>query len=205
MSVVEETPSSEQQQTTNEEQTTEEQKALVNQDQKPEMKPEEKPEPVVVEPVTADALKIPEGLTIPDENKTEFLEILNGDLSPSDRANALIALQAKVMEKAQETDSTAWTKMQEDWQGEVKSDPDVGGAKLQPTLTNIGKLIDEYGSSELRDVFDLTGAGNNVHVIKFLNKIAGKLTEGGHEVGKPVQAVDTEAAKAARMFPSMKG
>jgi len=37
----------------------------------------------------------------------------------------------------------------------------------------------------LRGVFDLTGAGNNVHVIKFLAKIAADLGEPGPVSGRP--------------------
>lgn len=92
--------------------------------------------------------------------------------------------------------------MQKEWRDAVKADPEIGGEKLQPSLDKIGRLINEYGSDELLETMAITGAGNNVHVIKFLNKVAEKLTEGGPVVGSPATAREDAAS---RMFPSMKG
>ena len=163
-----------------------------------------KPEPEVVapsEPVTVDTLVIPEGLEVPEAARDKFLEILNGELSPTDRANALLTLQKETLEQAAVAAEDAFGKTQSEWQAEVKADPDVGGDKLQPTLTNIAKLIDEYGNQELRDVFAVTGAGNNVHVIKFLSKLSEQLTESQLAIGSPTASPDSTADK---LYPSMK-
>jgi hypothetical protein len=170
--------------------TTEEPKSLLS-------------EPVAPEPLTAEQLTLPEGFTANDELVTEFLGVVNnGELSPSDRANALIALQTKALSVASEANSKAWDDMQTEWQTAVKADPDIGGANLQPVLANVSKLLAEYGSTELLDIMATTGAGNNVHVIKFLNTLSGKLTEGGAVSGSPSS---TEASTASKLFPSMKG
>lgn len=161
----------------------------------------EEPKIEPVEPIKFDELTIPEGYNVVEPLKDKFLEILNGELSPKDRANALLDLHKQTTDAALEADSSAWDGMQEEWKNEAKAE---FGAELQPTLTNIAKLIDEYGSPELRGAFDLTGAGNNPHVIKFLGKIAGVLTEGTH-VGGTSNVQLTEAQKAARLYPSMKG
>jgi hypothetical protein len=163
-------------------------------------KPPEEP-PAAVEPLTLENLTLPEGFEAQPELSTKFLEILNGDLSPKDRADALLALHGETLTAASEAGSKAWDDMQTQWKDEVKSDPDIGGAKLQPALTNIGKLLDEFGDDQLKPLFDTTGAGNNVHMIKFLNKIAGVLTEGNFfKAGSP-SGNDPDAA-AKRMFPS---
>lgn len=165
-------------------------------------KPEPEPAP---EPLTIDKLTLPENFEIPEAVGTELLEILNGDQPPLDRANALIALHAKTLAEAQEADSKAWENMQTEWRNEVKADTEIGGDKLQPTLNSVGKLVSEFGNDEVKKVFDVTGAGNNVHMIKFLNKIANVLTEGNYFTsGAPGVDKSPEAA-AKRMFPSMKG
>jgi hypothetical protein len=159
--------------------------------------------PVVVEPLTAEQIQLPEGFEAQPELISEFVDLMNNaELSASDRANALIALQSKTLAAASEANSKAWDDMQTDWQTEVKADPDIGGAKLQPTLANVSKLLSEYGSDELLSVMNVTGAGNNLHVIKFLNTIAGKLTEGGVVQGAPVSG---DKSLASSMYPSMKG
>lgn len=163
------------------------------------------PEPEPVEPLKLEDVTVPEGFELQPEMANKFLEILNGDMAPKDRANALIALHGETMSAASEASSKAWEDMQTEWKDEAKADPDIGGAKLQPTLTNIGKLIDEFGDEKVRGVFDLTGAGNNPHMIKFLGKIADKLTEGNFfKASSPSNADDPNAA-AKRLFPSMKG
>lgn len=202
MSEEQETPNSETPVTpTEEEQTT-----LIT-EPKPEEKPAEEPkveepkeEAKEVVPLTAEDLTIPEGFEAIEPLRDDFLKILNdGELSGKDRANALLDLHVKTINAAQEADSKAFGDMQETWKTEAKNE---FGDKLQPTITSVAKLIDEYGSDELRNVFNFTGAGNNVHVIKFLGKIADTLTEGTHVGGAPRGEL-TEEDKARRIFPSM--
>lgn len=176
------------------EQKTEEQKTA-------EQKTEETKVEVV--PLTVEALAAPEGFEIEPAMAEDFLKIVNdGEMDPKDKANALIALHAKTITAASEASSVAFDEMQTKWRDEVKADPDIGGAKLQPTIANVGKLLDEFGNAELKEVFDFTGAGNNIHVIKFLNVIADKLTEGKFFTGGLPSKSDDPDAAARRMYPS---
>lgn len=155
-------------------------------------------------PLTAEDITFPEGLEISDERRDEALSIINNrELSPKEQLQALVDLQGKLAKEASDTISGSWASTQKEWQDAVKADPTIGGDKLPATLAAVNKLVSEYGSPELVEAFALTGAGNNVHVIKFLNTVAGKLLEGGLVPGgSPTnQAGDA----ASRMFPSMKG
>lgn len=163
--------------------------------------PAVEPEPFV--PLTAEDIVLPEGFTAEPELQSKFLEALNNqDLSLKDRANALVALQAEVLAKASEASSTAWDNMQVEWREAVKADPVVGGDKMVDALASVNKLVTEFGSPELDQVFALTGAGNNVHMVKFLHTLSQKLTEGGFTQGQPANA-DKNAAQL--LYPSMKG
>lgn len=154
-------------------------------------------------PLTSADFKLPEGAVLQDSVRDEFLGVLNNkELTPAAQAQALVDLQAKVSKEASEAGSQAWTDMQTQWQTEVKNDPDVGGAKLDTNLAGIGKLIDTYGSNELRAVMDLTGAGNNVHVVKFLANVAKQLTEGAPVSGGT--PTTTEESLASILYPTMK-
>lgn len=165
---------------------------------------EEAPPPVLEDtPLSATDITIPEDLVIDETLRDEFIGLLNDkEKSPAERAQALVDLQVKAATAASEASSKAWTDMQTEWRDAVKADSDVGGDKLEPALGRVGKLISEYGSEELSSVLDLTGAGNNVHVIKFLDKMAQRLTEGGAFPGLPG---GQQATAASRLFPSMKG
>lgn len=166
--------------------------------------PVEPVQPTAVEPLSFDQLKMPEGFTVSEDLSKSFVDLMNNtELSPTERAQSLVDLQAQAATQLAEANTAAWNKVQDDWKAEVKADPVIGGAKLEGTLTSIGKLVTEYGTPELRQTFDLTGAGNNIHVIRFLDKIASQLTEGGFVSGSPPQSGDKSAASI--MFPSMKG
>lgn len=154
-------------------------------------------------PLTASDITFPEGMTVQDADRDSFLGILNNrEMTPAQQAQALVDLQATVAQQASEAGSQAWTDMQDQWVNEVRNDPDVGGQRFDANIANIGKLIDEFGSDELRAVMDITGAGNNVHVVKFLANVASRLTEGSQiSGGNPTM---TEASVADLMYPSMK-
>lgn len=154
-------------------------------------------------PLTASDITFPEGMTVQDADRDSFLGILNNrEMTPAQQAQALVDLQATVAQQASEAGSQAWTDMQDQWVNEVRNDPDVGGQRFDANIANIGKLIDEFGSDELRAVMDVTGAGNNVHVVKFLANVASRLTEGSQiSGGNPTM---TEASVADLMYPSMK-
>lgn len=128
-------------------------------------------------PMKLDEIKVPEGLEVDETVAKPFVEIVNKFGLGRDAVAELVTLQANAMKAASEKSTQVWTKMQEDWTAAVKADPDIGGEKLAPALGQIAKLIDHYKIPELRAAFDLTGAGNNPHVIKFLSKIANDLGE----------------------------
>ena len=163
-----------------------------------------KPEPVTeFVPLTASDITFPEGLEINETLRDEALAVINNrELSPKEQLQGLIDLQGKLAKEASEAISDTWVKTQEEWQAAVKADPVVGGDKLQGTLSAVNKLVSEYGSPELLEVFAATGAGNNVHVIKFLHSVAGKLNEGGPVIATSPTSQETTAAE--RMCPSMK-
>lgn len=165
--------------------------------------PEKAPEPAPVVALTAEDISLPEGFTMDEGLRDEYLGVMNNpELDAKGRSEALLGLYSKALTAASETNSKAWADTQESWQKEVKEDTEVGGAKFEASMTKVGKLVEEFGTDELRQVFDLTGAGNNIHVVKFLAKISEKLTEGGFTSGNPATG---DGSAASKLFPSMKG
>ena len=153
--------------------------------------------------MAATDITLPEGFTADEPLMNDFLSIVNNtELDAKERTNQLVGLYAKAQTAASEANSTAWETMQNEWQAEVKADPTIGGANFESTMTKVGKLMEEFGTDNLRQAFDLTGAGNNLHVVTFLAKLADKLTEGNFTRGNPANAPQDTASK---LFPSMKG
>lgn len=136
--------------------------------------------PVVTEfvPLTAADLKFAEGATVNETARDEFLGIINNrELTPSQQAQAVVELQGRLSREASEAGSLAWAETQNTWRAETLT-AFGDQAKLDAALTDVGGLVNEFGTPELRQVMDLTGAGNNAHVVKFLATIAAQLKEG---------------------------
>lgn len=140
------------------------------------------------EPLTAESIKVPEGMTVDEPLMKDFLGVMNNaELTPQARAQALVDLQAKAMQAVSERGNKLWSDMQDKWQEDART---KFGTALEPTLGNISKLLDEYGGTaeevkELRDVFTLTGAGNHPAMIRFLENLGKPLREGSAKRGDP--------------------
>src|SRR5439155_22514769 len=105
-------------------------------------------------------------------------------LSPA-AAQKLIDLDIARQKSFSEAMAKTYRDTNEKWVEEVKADAEIGGDKLQPTLTTISKALDTFGTPKVREALNLTGAGNNPEIVKTLFKMAKALTEGGHVTGQP--------------------
>lgn len=131
----------------------------------------------------------------------EFLTLMNDQkVSPAERAQKLIDLQIKAVTDLNAAGEAAFAEQQTQWQNEVRADPEFANGKLDPALGEILKLIGKFGTPELKAVMTTTGAGNNIHVMKFLHAVAKQLNEPGPVVGSPASSTATLAEK---LYPSM--
>lgn len=130
-------------------------------------------------PFKTDEIKFSEGVEVDPALAEDFTKVVNEHGIPRSAVQALLGLQEKSMKAASEAGSALWTKTQDTWRNEIHSDPEIGGEKWKAHSTNIGKLLDEYGTPELRGALDLTGAGNHPAVARFMAKVAAHLTEPG--------------------------
>lgn len=151
-------------------------------------------------PFKVEDIKLPEGLKLNEATSKGFVELVNKFGIGRDAAAELVKLQGDFMKAASETGDKQWQAVQEQWQEQTKNDPEIGGDKLGPTTGAISKIIDTYGTPELRQAFDLTGAGNNPHVIKFLAKLAKQLTEPSPP--PPPSVMTGNESIAQRMYPN---
>jgi hypothetical protein len=72
----------------------------------------------------------------------------------------------------------AWDTTIDTWKAEIDTDPVIGGDKSKAAMEVIGKVLDEYGTADARRAFEVTGAGWNPHIARFMHKMALALTEG---------------------------
>ena len=58
-----------------------------------------------------------------------------------------------------------------EWVEAVKTDPEIGGDKLQENLGKAVRVLDAYGSPELNEILGTSGLGDNLSIIKFLTRV----------------------------------
>ncbi len=141
-------------------------------------------------PVQLD-LKLPDGFTVDDTAMASLKEVVSDqNLSPQERGQKLVDLYAKQVEALNASNAKAWTDTQAGWQAELSSDPVLGGDKMPAALEVIGKAFDQYGDKDgrAREAFDITGAGNNPHIVRMIHKMAEALSEGTYV--KPLNPVN---------------
>jgi hypothetical protein len=134
---------------------------------------------------------------------TPFVELVNKYNIPREAVDAMVDLQTKAMQKNSEAGSLAWSDMQKQWAGEIAADPELGGKMWETKhAPAIGQMLDKYGSPDVRAALDLTGAGNNPHVVRMFAKLAAAVTEPGF-VPAPAP-VDNQSTAESRIYPTMK-
>lgn len=152
-------------------------------------------------------LTLPEGITITPEETSAFAEILNGEFSPQERGQKLLDLyfsQQEALNKAgQEAAISAWNTMNEQWREEVRAMPEFAG-DLQAKLGGIKQALTTLGADEnFFSALDLTGAGNNPHVLRMLAKLTAPYIEGGAVGGETTSTVASKERMLATMYPTM--
>lgn len=156
--------------------------------------------------VEPDAFKeaLGEEFEITDEEAFgKFLEAVNNATSREELARELLSVYSESLETAVKATAETFEQMQTQWQEQVKTDPTYGGDNLDQSLANAKSVAMEYGGKEFLQLLNLTGAGNNLSMIAFLNKVH----EAMPKEGAPVSGTPTQAQRslAERLFPSAEG
>lgn len=152
-------------------------------------------------------LKIPEGVTISDTDKATLAEAFVG--LPPERAQTLMDLHTaqlqKLVKDSVDANAAAWSSVTTKWRSEIESDPVIGGAQLGQTKASISRLVNEFGDggSSFREAMNLTGAGNNPAVVRFLAKVSAALYEGKAVKGNPTN--DSAPVNMSEIFYGKKG
>lgn len=165
------------------------------------------PEPPAfgADPLDADKLKavLPEGFELDETLSTRFLEAVNSAKSREEFAQQMLELQAELLTKADEAATAAWNSTQDAWKAEVTADPEFGGPKLQTSLATARTLIETHAkdpaeAAAIKDFMNLTGAGNSIHMVRLLNRLAARIPG----EAKPVEGTPapTDKPRAERLF-----
>lgn len=155
--------------------------------------------------IELDAFKgfIPQDYQLDEGLANEFLSLVNSGASRAAIAEGSVKLFMKAQEATEVAIVNGWQQTQSEWTNALKNDPEVGGEKLETSLATAKELIRTYGgqgAQELEGLLDLTGLGNNVHVVKLLNALAAAVPKEGTPVGG--DPTPTDKTRAQKLFTS---
>lgn len=135
-----------------------------------------------------EAFKVPDGTKLDDERVSAFTGILeNPELDYQGRGQALmdmhIAELQRVSNQISQNQREVWTAYQTRQKDEIRNDPDVGGNRIETTLGRAKAMIEEFGGTDQQvastlEALSYTGMGNNVGLVRVLNKVWEMLSEG---------------------------
>ena len=178
-------------------------------DPKPaEAAPEEAtPPPVLTTDSYAD-LTLGDDFTVNDEALTSAKSIFAEAQLPVESAQKLLDLYATnikaTAEAAAKATQETFTALNTKWAAETNALPEMQGEAKKQTLAILGRTMDEFGSPEAREAFNLTGAGNNPHIVRYILSLAQAVVEGSPTPqGAPV-ATDPRKGKSLgqRLYPN---
>jgi hypothetical protein len=174
-----------------EEQTTE----ASEQRQEGEKTTEEGQKPEQRAPEEYAEFSVPEGVTMDEAQTSEFKSFAKEQDLTQEQAQKVLDFGAGKIKAMMESPYRTWKEMQEQWQAEVKADPEIGGTKLEQSKKDAslvfipGESNPFISSAEegaaLKQALLTTGAGNNPAVVKVFVKMGRLLSEPGPLTGRP--------------------
>ena len=144
------------------------------------------------------SFKAPEGITY-DEKVVDAYSKAAKELNlPQDAAQ-------KLLNDVYGTFHQQQLNLRSQWADEVRSDPVLGGAQLDANIAVARKAIEAFGTPELVELLNVTGLGNNKHVISAFYRAGqaistDRFVAGGNSSGKGQLRGTSDIARA--LYPN---
>lgn len=143
--------------------------------------------------------KYPEGYQVDEAALGEYSTAFKELGLTNEQAQRLVDMDAKRSASSNEAAVAAQQQQVEAWVGELKNDPDFGGAKFEANVGIANKALAAFGSPELTQFFKETGLGNHPLLVKAFHKAGTQLGEGS--IHKTTSDQPAERTLAQRMYP----
>ena len=156
-------------------------------EKKPEAKPAEQTErqPEFMNTREYGEIQVPElpyGTVLDEKSLNEFAALASEAGVPKEQAQKLLDFGGQKIKAMVEAPYKQWNQQQQDWQAEVKADPEIGGTKFGQTIRDVGLIFKPSESNPfcktdaeaaaLKKGLMWTGAGNNPAIVRFFVRAA---------------------------------
>lgn len=147
---------------------------------------------------------LPEGYQLDDAALGEWSGVFKELGLTQEQAQKLVEMDAKRSvegsQAAQEQAAQARNQQLEAWVGDLKKDPQFGGANFEANVEIANKALSAYGSPELTTMLRESGLGSHPEVVRFFHKVGKELQEGS--LHRASTTVPTQSW-AQRMYPDL--
>jgi hypothetical protein len=152
--------------------------------------------------------KLPEGVKLDEEILGQFKSEAQSLKLPADKAQALVDMGAKSVQKAMDAVLEADKARRATWAAEAESDTEFGGPQFKENLA-VAKTAIETFSPKLKTFLDETGLGNHPDMIRFAFKVGQLIKQDGFVNGKRVgpegaPTISKQRDHAKTLYPNMK-
>lgn len=152
-------------------------------------------------PESYEDFKLPEGFQKDGPLLEEFIPLAKEARLPQEHAQKFVDLGAKLVQKAHDDQAKAWEAVVTEWTGKIKSDSEIGGAKLGESKGYAVRALKQYADPETRKYLDDSRLANHPGLFKMLVRVGktlgeDKLFEGG--------AAKQETNPAKILYPDLK-
>jgi len=141
--------------------------------------------------------EMPEGMEI-DQNLATRANTVFKDLGLTQaQANSLTKMVTEQRIEDAQAGQEAFTKQLDGWVEEIKADPSLGGPNFEKNAGIASAAVEKFGTPELKEMFNQTGAGNHPELFRFCLAIGKHLVEDQPGTG---DAATADGDPADRMY-----
>ena len=151
------------------------------------------------------AVKIPDGVQVDAELLKGFQPIARELGLKSEQAQKLVDLVVARQQANVQEARSAWVKrVNEEWEGQIKADPDIGGQAFQASTVAADKAFRQFFDEGTRKFLVESGYANHPGLFKALVRIGKAIGEDSRAgASNSVPAKSGMDAMAEQLFPSM--
>jgi hypothetical protein len=128
-------------------------------------------------------LKLPEGTIVDEPMMAEFTAFAKESKLTNDQAQKAADLHLKAIGAFAAKQAAEFTDQQKKWTDEMIGDKDLGGKKIDDTLSVARKVVSAFGTPRLKADLERTGMGNHPDLVKMFHAVGLQLGDDNKWIG----------------------
>lgn len=121
--------------------------------------------------------ELPEGVTLSADQDGEIKALAKEFNLPQDKAQKLAESLIKQARSAETAIQERFNQGKQDWINATRNDKEIGGDKLDESLSAAKRALESFGTPELRQILDASGLGNHPDMIRAFARVGAAISE----------------------------